>query len=95
MRCADHLTTQAYFDGEVGAESAAEVERHVAQCADCRALLETLHHTRGAIRNLVINRPPRHMKSLLVSVFWPAWVWISAPGTRLVVRLARALAQHS
>jgi len=27
------------------------------------------------IRNLIINIPPRHMKSLLVSVFWPAWVW--------------------
>ena len=27
--------------------------------------------TRGEIRNLLINVPPRHMKSLLVSVFWP------------------------
>ena len=27
------------------------------------------------IRNLIINIPPRHMKSLLVSVFWPAWTW--------------------
>jgi hypothetical protein len=26
----------------------------------------------GHIRNLLINVPPRHMKSLLVSVFWPA-----------------------
>lgn len=31
--------------------------------------------TERDIRNLVINIPPRHMKSLLVSVFWPAWVW--------------------
>ena len=29
--------------------------------------------TRGDIRNLLINVPPRHMKSLLVSVLWPAW----------------------
>src|SRR6266496_3668228 len=28
--------------------------------------------TYGQIRNLLINVPPRHMKSLLVSVFWPA-----------------------
>ena len=38
--------------------------------------------TRGEIRNLVINVPPRHMKSLLVSVFWPAWEWIRWPQRR-------------
>lgn len=27
------------------------------------------------IRRLLINIPPRHMKSLTVSVFWPAWRW--------------------
>jgi predicted phage terminase large subunit-like protein len=38
--------------------------------------------TRGQIRNLLINVPPRHMKSLLVSVFWPAWEWIRWPERR-------------
>ena len=38
--------------------------------------------TRGQIRNLLINVPPRHMKSLLVSVFWPAWEWIRLPERR-------------
>jgi predicted phage terminase large subunit-like protein len=38
--------------------------------------------TRGDIRNLLINVPPRHMKSLLVSVFWPAWEWIRWPQRR-------------
>jgi len=38
--------------------------------------------TRGQIRRLVINIPPRCMKSLLVSVFWPAWVWTTRPHTR-------------
>jgi predicted phage terminase large subunit-like protein len=38
--------------------------------------------TRGQIRNLLINVPPRHMKSLAVGVFWPAWEWISAPQRR-------------
>src|SRR5690349_16691654 len=32
--------------------------------------------TRGQIRKLLINIPPGHAKSLLVSVLWPAWVWI-------------------
>jgi predicted phage terminase large subunit-like protein len=38
--------------------------------------------TRGDIRNLLINVPPRHMKSLLVSVLWPAWEWIQHPERR-------------
>lgn len=31
--------------------------------------------TRGQIRRLLINMPPGCMKSLSVSVLWPAWVW--------------------
>ncbi|HET6208017.1 MAG TPA: phage terminase large subunit, partial [Terracidiphilus sp.] len=38
--------------------------------------------TRGQIRNLLMNVPPRHMKSLLVAVFWPAWEWIRWPERR-------------
>ncbi|HEY8750841.1 MAG TPA: phage terminase large subunit [Tepidisphaeraceae bacterium] len=36
----------------------------------------------GQIRNLLINIPPRHMKSLAVSVFWPVWEWIRFPHRR-------------
>src|SRR5262245_5883031 len=47
------------------------------------AIIEHLEAvTRGQIRNLLINVPPRHMKSLLVSVFWPAWEWIRFPQRR-------------
>lgn len=38
--------------------------------------------TRGDIRNLIVNIPPRHMKSLIISVMWPAWEWVSAPGRK-------------
>lgn len=38
--------------------------------------------SRGEVRNLIINIPPRHMKSLLVSVFWPCWMWIKFPEKR-------------
>lgn len=38
--------------------------------------------SQGQIRNLLINMPPRHMKSLLVSVFWPCWEWTILPETR-------------
>lgn len=38
--------------------------------------------TAGKIRNLLINIPPRHAKSLIVSVFWPVHEWITKPETR-------------
>jgi predicted phage terminase large subunit-like protein len=38
--------------------------------------------SRSEIRNLLINVPPRHMKSLLVSVFWLAWEWTRWPERR-------------
>ena len=40
--------------------------------------------TDGRIENLLINVPPGTMKSLLVCVFWPAWVWASNPGKRFM-----------
>src|SRR5215211_3060273 len=39
---------------------------------------------RGEVRNLVINIPPRCMKSLLVGVFFPAWVWTTQPWKRFL-----------
>jgi predicted phage terminase large subunit-like protein len=36
----------------------------------------------GQIRNLVINIPPRHLKSSITSVYWPAWAWIKDPQIR-------------
>lgn len=39
---------------------------------------------RGEIRNLIINVPPRHMKSLLVNVFFPAWVWANRGGRKFL-----------
>jgi hypothetical protein len=38
--------------------------------------------TEGRIRNLIINVPPGHAKSLLTAVFWPAWVWIDHAESR-------------
>jgi hypothetical protein len=57
------------------------------------AIIEHLEAvSRGQIRNLLINVPPRHMKSLLAAVFWPAGEWIRWPerrccyGTQLSIR---------
>ncbi len=38
--------------------------------------------TEGRIRNLIINVPPGHAKSLLTAVFWLAWTWIDHPESR-------------
>jgi predicted phage terminase large subunit-like protein len=35
--------------------------------------------TSGDIKRLLINIPPRHSKSTIVSVMWPAWEWIVNP----------------
>ena len=35
--------------------------------------------TRGDITRLLINIPPRHTKSLIVSVMWGCWEWIEHP----------------
>lgn len=40
--------------------------------------------TKGQIRNLLINIPPRHAKSLIVCVFWPVWEWITSPHMKWV-----------
>jgi predicted phage terminase large subunit-like protein len=45
-------------------------------CAHLQAVTE------NRISNLIINVPPGHAKSLLVCVFWPAWVWINHPESR-------------
>lgn len=48
-----------------------------------RAIAEHLEAvSRGEIRRLIINIPPRHMKSLAVSVFWPTWLWTTRPEIR-------------
>jgi predicted phage terminase large subunit-like protein len=40
--------------------------------------------TAGQITRLLINLPPRYMKSLLVSVLWPTWEWIRYPERRWI-----------
>jgi anti-sigma factor (TIGR02949 family) len=50
VQCAEMLRVQAYFDGEVDALAAAEIERHAGQCPQCHALLTDLEATRTSIR---------------------------------------------
>ena len=50
MPCAETLRVQAYFDREVDSLAAAEIERHVESCAECRAWLDDLERMRAALR---------------------------------------------
>jgi predicted phage terminase large subunit-like protein len=50
--------------------------------------------TRGEINRLLINVPPGSMKSLLVSVFWPAWEWGPA-GKRSMRYLTTSFAEDT
>jgi predicted phage terminase large subunit-like protein len=48
--------------------------------------------TLGEIKKLVINIPPRHLKSMTVQVFWPAWAWAKKPEIKwLCVAYGRSL----
>lgn len=44
--------------------------------------LEAVH--RGELSNLLINMPPRFMKSGLIAVMYPAWEWIHKPDTQFL-----------
>lgn len=49
--------------------------------------------TRGELRRLLITIPPRHMKSIAVSVAWPAWTWLQVE--RSALRLKAKLLENA
>jgi anti-sigma factor RsiW len=59
VQCAESLRLQAYFDHEVDAVGAADIERHLEHCAQCHALLEDLEEVRATLRrDLAFVRAP-------------------------------------
>ena len=51
--------------------------------------------SRGELQRLIINIPPRHMKSLAVTTFWPCWEWLTRPEIRwLVASYAQTLSNR-
>lgn len=40
--------------------------------------------SRGYIKDLLITMPPRHSKSLTITVLWPTWEWCTLPQNRWV-----------
>jgi anti-sigma factor (TIGR02949 family) len=65
--CAEALRVQAYFDGQVDAVSAADIERHIEHCAACSALIQELERTRTAIRrDLIPRRAPAELRARIM-----------------------------
>jgi len=50
----------------------------------CRELESITNGTFPEDSGLLVNIPPGTMKSLLISVLWPAWEWTRFPGTRYI-----------
>jgi anti-sigma factor RsiW len=64
VKCAESLRLQAYFDAEVDAIGAADIERHTEHCAECRALLADLEQTRATLRRgLPARRAPPALRA--------------------------------
>ena len=61
MSCNDYRDAIAEFvDGSLDAAGQRELERHVATCADCRALVADLKSIQGAAFTLERHQPPPH-----------------------------------
>jgi anti-sigma factor RsiW len=69
MQCSDSLRVQAYFDSEADAVTAAEIERHMERCAECRTLHRSLEELRSALRRDLPHTPtPPALRARVVRV---------------------------
>jgi anti-sigma factor RsiW len=62
--CPESLRVQANLDGQLDAVTAAELERHMYHCAECRALHQGLEKLRAALRrDLPYAQAPRALRT--------------------------------
>ena len=54
-----------FLDGEASAEVCAEIERHLADCENCRAVVDTLHKTIVLYRELPQPELPQDARQRL------------------------------
>jgi anti-sigma factor RsiW len=67
MRCVESPRVQAYFDGEVPAVAAADIEGHIEHCAECRTTLQELEQLRAALRKeLPYERAPPQLRDRIM-----------------------------
>lgn len=80
MQCAESLRAQAYFDGQVDAVLASDIERHVEHCLECQALLQDLERTRTAlVRDLTDFHAPAALRTRISDALDQESVQAAAP----------------
>src|SRR4051794_19863540 len=63
MPCAEALRVQAYFDGELDAPAALDVERHLQHCTDCIGLMDDLERCRSTLRQGSYHRASPRLRA--------------------------------
>ncbi len=63
MACPESLRLQAYFDAELDALAAIEIERHLEGCDACRTLLADLERLRAGIRRDLAPAVPPQLRT--------------------------------
>ncbi len=80
MQCPESLRVQAGFDGELDAVSAADVERHMEHCAECRALHRDLADLHDALRrDLPFEQTPAALRDRVTTALDEADARAPAP----------------
>lgn len=94
MACDSQETVHGYFDGELDAARAAEFERHLQACNECRGSLAQIQSLSAQLRNSDLNETAsqqlrdRIQKQIGLPSKAPAaspWRWLFAPALALVV----------
>jgi anti-sigma factor RsiW len=68
MSCPELLRIQAYLDGELAGQAAAEAERHMETCAECQAFSADAALVSDAMRrNLIRHRAPADLRARIAS----------------------------
>ena len=68
-QCSDHLSALSdNIDGALDPELCAELERHIAECGDCRIVVDTLRKTISLYRNYGHEDVPEDAKARLYAV---------------------------
>lgn len=79
------LMTRSLYQFAKGAWNVLEPGRQFKDNWHIQAICEHLEAvSAGQIKRLMVNIPPRHMKTLLVSVIWPVWDWLKNPTRRFL-----------
>jgi mycothiol system anti-sigma-R factor len=69
VQCAEALRVQAYFDAQLDATGAHELEQHLAHCAECRESLNDLKTLRSLLRQgVTVERAPSDLRRRILDV---------------------------